>query len=328
MARSEARIAVSIWSDAHFLALSSGAQRQFMFLLSQADLAHDGVIALRERRWARSAADLTAAQVSANLSELQDARFIVVDEDAEELLVRSFIRRDKVYRQPNVLRAAADHLRDVTSPLLIAELAKELDRIASSDDVPSACVGILAEMRALVQKGSGNPSGMGSGKGSAGTPGDGKASGNPSGIPTPNPSRLAEDRADNTVSAGVEGSRNPSRNPSGNPTPGTPGERGVVTAVTTASPSPEPQAPDPRPQPSAGGRASAREAPPDRCPKHLDDPDPPNCGRCAGARKAHARWKTAEVERRRKAPPCPRHRGQLAETCGPCRSERLAEEAS
>lgn len=34
----------------------------------------------------------------------------------------------------------------------------------------------------------------------------------------------------------------------------------------------------------------AREQPPLKCPKHIDDPDPPNCGKCADARKAHERW--------------------------------------
>ena len=51
MARSEARLSVEIWNDPDFLALSADAQRMYMFLISQSDLAHDGVLALRERRW-------------------------------------------------------------------------------------------------------------------------------------------------------------------------------------------------------------------------------------------------------------------------------------
>ena len=31
-----------------------------------------------------------------------------------------------------------------------------------------------------------------------------------------------------------------------------------------------------------------------RCPQHVGDPDPPNCGKCADARKTHERW---EAER-------------------------------
>lgn len=280
MARSEARLAVTIWSDIDFTGLTFSAQRMFMFLLSQPDLAHDGVIALRERRWSRSAADLTTAKVADALDELEKARFIVVDEDAEELLVRSFIRRDKVYRQPNVLRAAADHLKGITSTVILAELAGELGRIAAGDDVPAAAAGILAEMRAVAR-----------------------------------------------LSAGDEGSAKPSGKGSENPTPGTPGERGVVTRGTTDSPSPNPRASLPRPQSSTGGRAGARdERPPETCPEHIDDPDPPNCGRCAGARKARARWDLADANRRRNAPKCRSHRGQPADNCALCRSEALADQ--
>ena len=39
---------------------------------------------------------------------------------------------------------------------------------------------------------------------------------------------------------------------------------------------------------------SGRGEPASRCPQHADDPDPPNCGRCADARKTHDRW---EAER-------------------------------
>jgi hypothetical protein len=68
--------------------------------------------------------------------------------------------------------------------------------------------------------------------------------------------------------------------------------------------------------------------PPPRCPDHTTDPNPPPCGRCAEARKTRERWNAeTETERQRRlaeAPRCRRHRGQLAATCGPCRSERLA----
>ncbi len=165
MARSEARISVDIWSDGDFIALSPGAQRTFFFLVSQVDLAHDGVLALRERRWARGAAGLTADVVRAELAELEAARFVVIDEDAEELLVRSFIRRDKVYRQPNVFRAAADHLPLVSSPKVRQAIGEELRRI-ENEPMPDGSVAIVAEMLAAIGGPSPNPSGDPSGKGS------------------------------------------------------------------------------------------------------------------------------------------------------------------
>jgi hypothetical protein len=89
--------------------------------------------------------------------------------------------------------------------------------------------------------------------------------------------------------------------------------------------------PPTRPDPTLMGGHSqsasydrAGEPPPPRCPEHLDDPDPPACGRCADARRARNRWDIADAERRRNAPKCRRHRGEPADTCGRCRSEALA----
>lgn len=174
MARSEARLSVEIWtSDADFRALSRDAQWMFMFLLSQHDLAHDGVLALRVRRWSQCAANTSAADLMDYLAELERGRFVVVDHDAEELLIRSFIRRDKVFRQPNVLRAAADHLSLVTSDTIRYALAVELARV-SVEPMPEGSAVILAEMRKALPDPSGNPPPNPSAKGSA------NPSGNPS----------------------------------------------------------------------------------------------------------------------------------------------------
>lgn len=88
-----------------------------------------------------------------------------------------------------------------------------------------------------------------------------------------------------------------------------------------------------RPDPYLGGAlrdpltpapAQARNAPDPRCPEHLDDPDPPNCGACADARRARTRWDLADSARRRTAPQCRTHRGQPADNCGLCRADALA----
>lgn len=166
MARSEARIYVDIWEDPDFLDLSPLTQRMFMFLVSQKDLAHTGVIALRERRWARGSRGLTVEEVRKSLIELAARRFVVLDEDAEELLIRSFIRSDKVYRQPNVLRAAADHLPLISSPAIREELLAELRRILAECPYPEGSAEPLGQMVATLEKacrtGTPNPSRKGS----------------------------------------------------------------------------------------------------------------------------------------------------------------------
>lgn len=182
MARTEARLLTSIWDDDDFIALSPDSQRLYMFVLSQSDLAHDGVIALRERRWARKARGMTVGDIEKALRELDDHDFCVVDEDEEELLLRSFIRRDKVYRQPNILLAAADHLAHVKSPRIRAALAVELRRILAEEDVTERCQETIRGMQATLREHDDAAPIKGSPKGSR------NPSANPSGNPSANPS--------------------------------------------------------------------------------------------------------------------------------------------
>lgn len=342
MARSEARIHTAIWSDLDFLRLGPGAQRMFLFLISQPDMTHAGVLALRERRWSRTAAELDVATVEAELEELREARFVVVDEDTEELLVRSFMRHDGVHRQPNVLRAAVRAIGEVTSLAILAALVPEIERMAATEGLPEASAGILADILGTLRRT---------------LPGT-----LPEGIPEP-PS-------------------NPSGNPSGNPSliPSrqdlkTEGGRGRVTAVRSDSPLPLPPIPPPSSVPPTAGAKTRRTADPDeelsptaqtiisewldRCQKRpakqvigqvaklvksmLEegiDPDDIRRGVAAWMGKAlhpstlpsvvnevqNARPATAPSAPKAipRAEQCAIHRGQPAHNCGGCRADALA----
>lgn len=196
MARNEARIFTSIWKDKAFLALPPSAQRLYMFLLSQPDLAYCGVISLRPRRWARTASELTAKEIEADLEVLAKPvpmpveafreglsegfpeefakPFLVVDEETEEVLVRSFIRRDEVWKQPNLMKAAREAAEPIESPEILAALLDELRRIpaagSTSDHVRKAHAGFVADLeKALGDQGDDREEGYGEGsqKGSA-----------------------------------------------------------------------------------------------------------------------------------------------------------------
>lgn len=129
MARSFGRIFVTIWDEEEFQALSRGAQWLYMFLLSQPDLEHSGVIPLRARRWALSCTVLTPDVLAADLAELAAARYVIADEDTEEALVRSLIRNDEVWKQPNVFKSACRNATRVKSSAIRAALAAELERL-------------------------------------------------------------------------------------------------------------------------------------------------------------------------------------------------------
>lgn len=128
MARSFGRVLASIWDDEDFRDLSTTSRLMYLFLLSQTDLEHSGIIPLRIKRWSR-ATDIPLEDVAASLKELGEARFVVMDETEGELLVRSLIRRDEIWRQPNVFKAAAASARASKSPTIKAALYAEVSRL-------------------------------------------------------------------------------------------------------------------------------------------------------------------------------------------------------
>jgi hypothetical protein len=128
MARSFGRVLASIWDDEDFRALTPTTRLVYVFLLSQPDLDHAGVIPLRERRWGHDLA-FPVSEVTSCLKELAGARFAVVDEDTEELLVRSLVRRDEVWRQPNVFKSAAASAIATKSAAIKAGLLAEILRL-------------------------------------------------------------------------------------------------------------------------------------------------------------------------------------------------------
>ncbi|MCP2204000.1 hypothetical protein LX90_007729 [Lentzea flava] len=129
MSREHARILTAIWRDDDFRALSPEAQRLYFLLLSQPTINQAGVLPLTVSRWARGCSATSVADIEAALAELDRARFAVVDADTDEVLVRAFLRKDGVAKQPNVLKAAFRYALAVESPRLRAVLAAELRRL-------------------------------------------------------------------------------------------------------------------------------------------------------------------------------------------------------
>jgi hypothetical protein len=160
MPRSEARIFTSIWRDEHFLALTPGAQRLYMFLLSQDDLAYTGVLPLRERRWASKAAGLTLADIEQGLKALEAAgrMFIVTDESTGELLIRSMMRRDSAWKQPNLLKQARESAESIESMRIREILAAELRRLPVDESPSEQVRTLIADFISDLVQGTANPS--------------------------------------------------------------------------------------------------------------------------------------------------------------------------
>lgn len=94
MARSQAKVLVTIWSSEDWLATSSAAQRLYLLMLSQSRLNLAGVIDLMPSRWATLAPDTTEEDVRACLAELVSRRFVAVDWTTEEAAIRTFAEHD------------------------------------------------------------------------------------------------------------------------------------------------------------------------------------------------------------------------------------------
>lgn len=159
MPRSEARIFTSIWRDPHFTGIDSDAQWLYLFLLSQDDLTYCGVMPLRERRWLPKAAGLTLDRIERALKALEASPrlFVIADQDSGELFVRSLLRRDGIWKQPNLLKQARESADQIESARIRAALLAELKRLPL-DETPSEQVKTLvAEFIADLDQGSPYP---------------------------------------------------------------------------------------------------------------------------------------------------------------------------
>lgn len=103
MAREYARIKTDIWNDPEFRALPSGPQRLYHLILEQPDLSLCGVIRPAFARWADFASDTTVKSIRRDSQTLEANRYILLDEQKDELLVRTFVRHDIILTSPNVI---------------------------------------------------------------------------------------------------------------------------------------------------------------------------------------------------------------------------------
>jgi hypothetical protein len=166
MPRNEARVFTSIWDDEDdFVDLSFEAKGVYFFLFTQPGLEHSGVITITMRKWSRKLG-LDEDRLHAALVELDEARYIGLDEHTEEALVRALIRRDGVWKQPKILRGALKHAAQVESVRLRAMIVAELARLDPStlpQQTRGEITGLLANLPPRLA--SATPQGPGGGGG-------------------------------------------------------------------------------------------------------------------------------------------------------------------
>lgn len=135
MSREHAQIKLAIWADDEFRHLSPGAQHLYFVLLTSPALSYCGVTDWRPKRIAAAANGWTATDVEQAAKELADRLYLVVDDDTEEVLIRSFLRNDGLMARERMATAMAKAYSSVASPRLRGVLVHELKRLHS--DQPS-----------------------------------------------------------------------------------------------------------------------------------------------------------------------------------------------
>lgn len=298
MARSFGRLFASIWNDDDFRPLSVGAKVMYGFLISQTDLEHSGIIPLRPPRWARDLGE-PVEDVTAWLKELDQAKFTVTDEEAGELLVRSLIRRDDIWKQPNVFKAAATSARTSKSPQIKGTLYHEiyrLDLARTNRETQAIRDDLLTLLEPFGNPSPNPPEGFprgGRGDNGGLTEGSYGPSGNSAGRAVGRPSVDKSARSDETAGRNPSGTLSePQANPSAGPQGKGSSYGPVVEVPLPHSPTPSPVA---SPEPMCPPRLFAL---PDVQPEEGDQAGEQTQGQLAAAvRRLRPAWSTKSIER-------------------------------
>jgi hypothetical protein len=113
-------------------------------LTSHPDLSYCGHIDYLPNRWLDLADGMTAAKIKAAVRKLERGRYVIVDRATHELLVRSFIRHDKILARRNMGNACGRALASVHSGTIRDAVLHELGRLYLEDSTREGWAGFKA----------------------------------------------------------------------------------------------------------------------------------------------------------------------------------------
>lgn len=129
MAREYGQIKTTIWSNPDYLDLTVHEQWLYLHLVTHPALSWCGVTDWRPRHIVPKASGQRLDDIELAANVLTHKRFIVIDEDTEEVLVRSYLRNDGILRKGNMAKAAAKAYTSVASRTLAGVIVHELRRL-------------------------------------------------------------------------------------------------------------------------------------------------------------------------------------------------------
>ena len=127
--RDFAQIRLSIWNDDEFADLSADAQLLYFTLISHPSMNRAGVGTWHAGRMAAFNRTWTTDAVIDAAVELMTTKFVVIDENTDEYLVRTFIRHDGLMKQRNLATTMAREFATIGSRTLKAVVVHELARL-------------------------------------------------------------------------------------------------------------------------------------------------------------------------------------------------------
>lgn len=133
MARDHARFQTSMHNDPDWRRLDPMAQHTYWMIATSPDLSYCGVIDYLPARWVGLSNGLTETKIKASVRTLERAKYVVVDRTTSELLVRSFIRHDKILARRNMGNACGRALGAVHSQVIRDAVLHELARLWLED---------------------------------------------------------------------------------------------------------------------------------------------------------------------------------------------------
>ena len=147
MARTYAKIKVAIWQDDDdFRSLPVTAQHLYLVLLTSPTLNLAGVADWRPNRLAALSDGWTAKAVRAAANVLTERRYILTDDDTEEVLIRTFIKHDGILVNSKTARGMVTEWGSVYSTPIRATIAEEVRKLAHgvSDSVAPIIESLIA----------------------------------------------------------------------------------------------------------------------------------------------------------------------------------------
>lgn len=124
-----AQIRPDMWLDDEWRNLTKDAQHLYLLLLTDPERSYCGVVDWKPARITQRAREWTLLEIMRAAVELSYTFFLVVDQDTEEVLVRSFMRHDGLLLQPRMAVSVANAFGVIGSNKIRAVVVHELSRL-------------------------------------------------------------------------------------------------------------------------------------------------------------------------------------------------------